>query len=217
MHAEDVARFLQDHPSFFEEYADLLSHIYIPHPHGGRAISIGERQILTLRDGKKAVEVRLAELLQFGEGNDAISEKVHRLALAMLCTDSLRDTLDSAYRHLREDFAVPHVTIRLWGLDAAREPGAEFDQVQTATREMADGLAHPYCGPGAGLEASTWFSAAQGAGEIRSIAIVRLAASSGFGMLVMASEDAQRFFQGMGTLYLARIGELLSAAVLRTA
>ena len=217
MHAEDVARFLQDHPSFFEEYADLLSHIYIPHPHGGRAISIGERQILTLREGKKAAEVRLAELIQFGEENDAISEKVHRLALALLCTDSLRDTLDSAYRQLREDFAVPHVTIRLWGLDAAEPSGAEFDQVQTATREMVEGLAHPYCGSSAGLQASTWFNARDGAGDIRSIAIIRLAASSAFGMLVMASEDAQRFFKGMGTLYLTRIGELISAAVLRTA
>ena len=35
---------------FFEQYADLLADIYIPHPHGGRAIPISERQILTLRE-----------------------------------------------------------------------------------------------------------------------------------------------------------------------
>ena len=45
----EVAAFLEAHPEFFEEYADLLADIYIPHPHGGRAIPISERQILTDR------------------------------------------------------------------------------------------------------------------------------------------------------------------------
>jgi hypothetical protein len=52
MKADEIARYLQDHPKFFEEYADLLAQLYIPHPHGGRTISITERQILTLREGQ---------------------------------------------------------------------------------------------------------------------------------------------------------------------
>ena len=35
------------------------------------------------------------------------------------------------------------------------------------------------------------------------------------GVLAMASEDAQRFYPEMGTLYLARIGELVAAALRR--
>jgi uncharacterized protein YigA (DUF484 family) len=34
-------------------------------------------------------------------------------------------------------------------------------------------------------------------------------------LLAMASEDAQRFYPEMGTLYLKRIGELMSVALLR--
>ncbi len=34
-------------------------------------------------------------------------------------------------------------------------------------------------------------------------------------MLALASEDAARFYPEMGTLYLARLGELLSAALRR--
>ena len=34
-------------------------------------------------------------------------------------------------------------------------------------------------------------------------------------MLALGSEDAQRFYPEMGTLYLRRIGELVSAALLR--
>ena len=50
MRADDIARYLQDHPQFFEDYNDLLAQLYVPHPHGGRTISITERQILTLRE-----------------------------------------------------------------------------------------------------------------------------------------------------------------------
>ena len=36
-----------------------------------------------------------------------------------------------------------------------------------------------------------------------------------FGLLVLASSDAQRFTSGMGTDFLSRIGELTSAALSR--
>ena len=75
MKSEEVARYLQDHPQFFEEHAELMSHMVIPHPHGGRTISITERQMLSLRDKNKQLEVKMNELLQFGEENDAIGEK----------------------------------------------------------------------------------------------------------------------------------------------
>jgi len=39
-----MAHYLKQHPEFFEEYADLLATIFIPHPHGGRAIPISERK-----------------------------------------------------------------------------------------------------------------------------------------------------------------------------
>ena len=35
---EDVADYLKNNPGFFEQYADLISQIFLPHPHGGRAI-----------------------------------------------------------------------------------------------------------------------------------------------------------------------------------
>ena len=79
MKPEEVASYLKQHPEFFEDYAEALAEIYIAHPHGGRAISISERQILTLRDRAKQLEGKLREVIQFGEENDAIGEKVHRI------------------------------------------------------------------------------------------------------------------------------------------
>ena len=45
--AQDIATFLQEHPGFFDQHADVFATLQVPHPHGSRAISLGERQILT--------------------------------------------------------------------------------------------------------------------------------------------------------------------------
>ena len=84
MTAEEVAQFLKHHPQFFDQFPDLLESIYVPHPYGGRAIPLSERLILGLREKTKLLEGKLSELIQFGEENDAIGEKVHRLSLALL-------------------------------------------------------------------------------------------------------------------------------------
>src|SRR3990172_6770264 len=144
MKPEEVAAYLKEHPEFFEQYADLLAEIYIPHPHGGRAIPISERQILTLREKNRQIEGKLREVIQYGEENDAISEKVHRISLALLAATELRGILNAVYLNLREDFAVPHVALRLWrGANGADMP--EFGPVSTASREFAASLANPYC------------------------------------------------------------------------
>ena len=83
MEASEVADYLKENPGFFEQYADLLAEIFVPHPHGGRAIPIAERQIVTLREKNTQLETKLQELIQFGTENDAISEKLHRSTLAL--------------------------------------------------------------------------------------------------------------------------------------
>ena len=43
MFPEEIADYLKNNPSFFEQYADLMAQIFVPHPHGGRAVSLAER------------------------------------------------------------------------------------------------------------------------------------------------------------------------------
>jgi uncharacterized protein YigA (DUF484 family) len=67
-----------------------------------------------------------------------------------------------------------------------------------------------------GFEATQWLENPETAS---SLALIPLrssdAAGTGevFGMLVLASMDAQRFHGGMGTDFLSRIGEVASAAL----
>ena len=74
MDANAVALYLKENPQFFEEYADVVADIFVPHPHGGHAIPIAERQIVTLREKNTELENRLREMIRFGGENDLISE-----------------------------------------------------------------------------------------------------------------------------------------------
>ncbi len=221
MNAEDVVRYLQDHPGFFEDQAEVLAQIYIPHPHGGRAIPIAERQILSLREKSRMLEGKLAELIQFGEENDAIGEKMQRLCLALFPASDMQSLLRALYYNLGEDFAVPHAVVRIWR-DAAGPmagsmagDGPEFAPVSEEVRQYAAALAHPFCGPSGHVEIASWFGEA--ASQVRSVACMPLrdGGKNCFGLLALASEDVLRFYPEMGTLYLERLGELASAALLR--
>ena len=210
MDPKEIAQFLRSNPQFFDQHPQLLESIYVPHPHGGRAIPLTERQIVGLREKVRLLEARLGEYLRFGEDNDAIGEKVHRLSLALLGARDFAATAQALYFHLREDFAVPHVALRVWGkslLDGTQEGSP----VEAELRDKAETMGAPLCGPAAGNPFLPWF---REAGEhVRSVALVPLGQTSIIGLLVLGSEDPQRFFSEMGTLYLRRIGELTAGAL----
>jgi hypothetical protein len=214
MKSDEVALYLQSNPQFFEEHADLMAHMVIPHPHGGRTISITERQMLSLRDKNKQLENKMGELLQFGEENDEISEKMHRLGVAMIAAATFQSVLHTLNFHLRDDFAIPHVALRLWGRPDGTEELPEFADVSLELQTFAETLIQPYCGPTAGFETSSWFGDASK--HVRSQALIAMRNGGGtVGMIALGSEDAQRFYSGMGTLYLERLGEMASAALAR--
>lgn len=209
MTPDEVAQYLRAHPEIFERYPQLLEQISVPHPYGGRTISLAERQIVSLREKVRALEAKLAELMRIGEDNDAISEKVHRLALALAGAPDFEAAAAALLFHLREDFAVPHVALRFWG---AEDGGRTFGPaVALALREQVATMGAPVCGPAAGSPFLSLFGEA--ADRLRSIAVVPLGQTRAVGVLALASEDPQRFYADMGTLYLRRIGELAAGAL----
>ncbi len=214
MKSEEVAQYLQDHPQFFEEHADLMSRMVIPHPHGGRTISITERQMLSLRDKNKQLEGKMGELLQFGEENDTIGEKMHRLGVAMIAAASFQSVLHTLNFHLRDDFAIPHVALRLWDRPENADELPEFADVSDELQVFAETLSQPFCGSTSGFETSSWFGDASK--HVRSQALIAMRNGGGtIGMIALGSEEAPRFYAGMGTLYLERLGEMASAALAR--
>jgi len=214
MRADEVAHYLQDNPRFFEQHADLIANIVVPHPHGGRTISITERQILALRDKNRQLESKMGELLQFGEENDAISQKMHRLAVGIIAAQSFQSVLHTLNFHLRDDFAIPHVAVRLWHRPEGSDELPEFADVSHELQVFAETLAQPYCGSTSGFETSSWFGEASP--HIRSQALIATRnGGATIGMIALGSEDPERFYAGMGTIYLERLGEMAAAALAR--
>jgi uncharacterized protein YigA (DUF484 family) len=60
-----------------------------------------------------------------------------------------------------------------------------------------------------------WFG--ERGSHVRSLALVSLRrGTETFGLMALGSEEPQRFYPEMGTLYLERIGEVAAAALNRT-
>lgn len=212
MEAKEVAEYLKQHPKFFEDYADVLAEIFVPHPHGGHAIPIAERQILALRERGAELEAKLRELIANGRDNDAIGEKLHRSTLALFASPDLETTLAVLDHSLKEDFGVPEVASRLWGRVPAQSYLPQLAATSAEVREWADALAAPACGTDAPFETREWFERAD---ALRSYAFLPLRTTTTFGLLALASPDAGRFRAGIGTVYLVRLAELASMATAR--
>ncbi|MDD4912902.1 MAG: DUF484 family protein [Sideroxydans sp.] len=201
MKSEDVAQYLKDNPQFFEEHAQLLSEITLPHPHGGRTVSLSERQLLTLRERVKALELKLHELIAYAKENDALQAKVHQFNCSLFGAHD-RTTLNNlVVQNLRDIFAIPHASLHIWKDDA---PNAE-------ALAFADAHQEPVCTHHAAEGTLAWFGEA---GEhLRSFAYLPLRENGQtIGMLILASEDKERFYPEMGTIFLLRIADALSSA-----
>ncbi len=211
----DIANYLANTPGFFERHAELLATIQLTSPHGGRAVSLQERQMQMLRDRIKQLERQWMGMVRNAQDNEAIADRLHGVVLSLLATAdaaALPGTLLSA---LQEAFLIPQAAIRLWGADSthAGEPFAQ--PVSDDARSFAGSLALPYCGVNAGFEAVSWLPDPS---SVMSVAMIplRLGADDGaFGLLVLGSPDPTRYAAEMGTEFLMRIGEVSSAALSR--
>lgn len=202
MRAEDVAQYLQDNPQFFEEHIETLAQISLPHPHGGRTISLSERQLLALRDKNRELEKKLYDLIERAEENDALQYKVHKFAISLFAGRDLATLQEMIPQLLRDIFAVPHAALRLWHVNP---PSAE-------TLAFAEAQAQPVCLHHAAADSAGWFG--ESASQLHSFAYLPLReGSETIGLLVLSSEDRQRFYPEMGTVFLQCIAGAVSAAL----
>jgi hypothetical protein len=214
--AEQVAQYLHENPGFFDEHGELLSSITVRHTHGGRAVSLVERQVDLLREKNKALEMRLAELLRIGQENDAIADRLQRWTRDLLRTRDARQLPALVVDGMAEGFAVPQVALRLWRIDAAHADLPFAAEVEPEVIALTDSMMQPYCGANADFKSATWLPG--GGSNTRSIALLALrvgAAPEAFGLLVLGSPDPARFQAGLGTAFLERIAEISSAALSR--
>ena len=158
------------------------------------------------------------DMIRHGNENMVLSDKLHRWSCDLLVAPP-EHLAESAVDNIRDLFQVPQVTLRLWGLDEAHSQAAYAQGVTEAVQELAASLDTPYVGPNTGYEAVQWLAEPAHAASLALLALRAAPGQTPFGLLVLASPDAQRFNSQMGTDLLERLAELAGAAlsVLRTA
>jgi uncharacterized protein YigA (DUF484 family) len=212
--ANEVAAYLRRHPRFLQEFPDLALSLAMPRDEG-QATSLASYQLDVLRDKNRELNRRLQELFTVANENERLTVRVHQLTLALLRAGDLPATLRTMVACLTEDFRSELVRVLLFrtdaGLDAADwlrtvpaddvalQPFAEFRQTN-----------EPLCGRLQDDKMAVLFGAR--AVVVHSTALMPVGTR---GMLAIGSTDPNRFYPGMGTLFLRLMAEALDAALAR--
>ena len=212
----DIANFLANTPDFFERHAEVLATVQLSSPHGNRAVGLQERQAQMLREKIKSLEHRSMDMMRHGGENQLIADKLQRWTLSLLRTTEPALLPATVVRELQQQFVVPQVALRLWGL-SEQYADADFTAgVSEDVKAFVASLPTPYVGVNAGFEPLRWLDQPE---QAESLALIPLRlpdeAVQTFGVIVLASPDAHRFHAAMGTDFLERIADIASAGLSR--
>lgn len=216
---QGVADYLADHPDFFERHAGLLEQLRLPHRPGAATVSLVERQVSVLQDKNRSLDRRLHELVDVARFNSTLSDKVHALALRLLKATDAASVLAGLESGLREDFGASQAVVVLLHntSEIMQRPASRFlrsvDRSDPALKAFGTFIQQnrPRCGRIRDVQREFLFPGE--AAGIASVAMVPLGESCELGILAIGSTDSHRFNPTMSTDFLARIGELATAAL----
>lgn len=214
--AHEVATWLRRHPSFLQQFPDLALTLVVPREEGPAA-SLASYQLEVLRDKNRELSRRLQDLFANAEENERLVVRTHQLTLALMRQTSAADTVRAMAASLAEDFNGDLVQLVLLqpiaGLDEA-DWWQQFDADDARLRPFRDCLAdgEPLCGRLQPEKQALLYG--MRAEQVQSTALLPL---SGVGLIAVGSRDPNRFFPGMGTMFLRMMGEALATALARYA
>ncbi len=215
-----VRDYLAGHLDFFERHASLLDALSLPHA-SGEAVSLVERQVSVLRQKELKLERQLKELIEVARSNDVIASKIHAMTLQLLATPDLKGTVGAVEEAVRSGFSADQAVLVLFGDPAAFEDvdASRFflaiERDDAALKPFGTFLAGngPRCGQARDTQLDFLFRG--DAEEIGSVALVPLGSKAQIGFLAIGSADADRFHPGMSIDFLARVGDIVAAALRR--
>jgi uncharacterized protein YigA (DUF484 family) len=218
--AHEVAAFLRRHPKFLQQFPDLAVSMVVPRE-DGPAASLASYQLEVLRDKNRELTRRLHELFANAQENERLAVRTHQLTLALMKQDSIADTLRAMAASLAEDFQGDLVRVVLFdevdGLDDVdwlQVIGRGDERLEPFRDCLGDG--EPLCGR---LRADKNEQLYAGrVEEVQSSALLPLVGTGGapaLGLVAVGSNDPNRFFPGMGTLFLRMMAESLATALQR--
>ena len=214
--AHEIAAWLRRHPGFLKQFPDLALTLVVPRDDGPTA-SLASYQLEVLRDKNRELSRRLAELAGNAQVNERLAVRTHQLTLALMRQTSAADTLRAMAASLEEDFAGDLVRIVSLQAVAELEQASWLQVIAVDDRKLApfhdclqDG--EPICGRLQPEKNDVLYG--ERLAEVASSALLPL---PGIGLIAVGSRDPNRFYPGMGTLFLRMMGEALATALQRFA
>jgi uncharacterized protein len=214
---EAIEAYLRRHPDFFERHPALLLGLRVPHRTGGAAVSLVERQVAMLRQRSSQLERQLKDLVAVAKLNDALVEKSHQLALKLMASQGLAQSLVLVETSLREDFLAERAAMVLFADADIPAPAGGFVKVfhreDPALRPFSAFIrgARPRCGIIRDRQKELLFE--RDAEQLSSAAMVPLGDGGKLGFLVIGSRDPDHFHPTKRLDFLTRLGGLISVAL----
>jgi uncharacterized protein YigA (DUF484 family) len=214
--AHEVAAWLRRHPQFLKQFPDLALSLVVPRDEGPAA-SLASYQLEVLRDKNRELARRLQELFGNAQENERLAVRTHQFTLALMKQGNAADTLRALAATLAEDFNGDLVRIVTFEAVAGLEQAEWLQHIpanDARLQPFRDCIAEgePLCGRLQPEKHALLYGAR--AEEVQSTALLPVA---GIGLVAVGSHDANRFFPGMGTLFLRMMGEALAVALKRYA
>ena len=212
--AHEVAAWLRRHPRFLQQFPDLAISLVVPRE-DGPAASLASYQLEVLRDKNRELSRRLQDLYAVSQENERLAVRTHQLTLALMRPGSAAGVVRAMVATLAEDFDGDIVRVVLF--DPVPGLGDE-EWLQVIAREDArlepfadcirDG--EPLCGRLHPDKQALLYAA-----RVDDVASTALLPVQGVGLVAVGSRDPNRFYPGMGTLFLRMMGEAFAVALLR--
>lgn len=212
--AHEVAAWLRRHPGFLKQFPDLALTLVVPRDDGPTA-SLASYQLEVLRDKNRELSRRMADLAANAQVNERLAVRTHQLTLALMRQHSAADSVRAMAASLQEDFQGDLVSIVLLqplpGLEQApwlQVLAADDARLAPFRDCLKDG--EPICGRLQPEKQALLYG--ERVDEVQSTALLPL---PGLGLIAVGSRDPNRFYPGMGTLFLRMMGEALAVALQR--
>lgn len=211
---ENVARYLRTHSDFFTHHSDLIETLSIPHE-TGVAVSLVERQVELLRNKNKELDQKLHQLIKVAKDNEKVSTRLHTITLGLVSIRGFDETLSGIHDLMHADFPGTKVNLRLF--DVLPETTVKDCEALDKSLQKSKLIQDLFSSRRRGVafltkrQIENVFKTDKEEKPIRSAAAVALKKNDQLGVLFLGSTDANRFQNGMGTLFLGNLGEILGS------
>lgn len=208
-----VVDYLQNHPDFLERRPDVLESLQFNHQ-SGSAVSLIERQVEQLRATNAEMEKRLATLLHVAAENEQLITRLHRLTIELMPVAERGEFFTRLGNRLLNDFNADILQICLFDPELAAEAGEDVVAIDADDPEV-EGFRPLLDKDGATCgrlnESKMAFLFGSKARWVQSVALVPLGDNGSLGLMAIGSSDQNRFYPGMGTLFLDLLAEVIAA------